>query len=232
MKKILLVLIVFTSCAPVYVPNIRNSPMFTKGQEFQFSGQLGNGLDGQVAYSITNHFGILANYNYINNKPSNTSNTDDNYLTHKFFEGGVGYFENKDNMFFEIFGGYGKGEGFSSGNFYGVTDAKGKYDRFFIQPGFGFNRKMVHVSFVPRISMVDFKEYTSGSTTLVVNEDPQFFFEPGVVTRVNTSNNRFFFTFQGGASISFNTNLYFDHRPFQFGTGIGFRFGAVNPESK
>lgn len=229
MKKILLLAFVLASCSPVYVPNIRNSPMFTKGGEVQIAGQIGNGIDGQAAVSVSKHFGLIANYNYIERASANPDN-DEDFLRHKFFEGGIGYFENQEKMFFEVFAGYGRGEGFSSGNFFGVENAKGNYERYFIQPGFGFNRKTIHVSFVPRISMVDFKEYTYGSTTFIVDEEPRFFFEPAVVTRINTANNLFFFTFQGGVSISANTNLYFDHRPFQLSTGIGFRFGGLKPE--
>jgi hypothetical protein len=47
MKKFVLILLIATSCAPVYVPNARNSPMFTKAGEVQGSMQFGNGLDLQ-----------------------------------------------------------------------------------------------------------------------------------------------------------------------------------------
>lgn len=229
MKKLLLLALVFASCSPVYVPNIRNSPMFTKAGEVQIAGQIGNGIDGQAAVSVSEHFGLMGSYNYIE-RTTSTPDDEDDFLRHRFFEGGIGYFDNQETMFFEVFVGYGRGEGFSSGNFFGIENAEGKYERYFIQPAFGFNRRTVHVSFVPRISMVDFKEYTYGTTTFKVDEEPRFFFEPGVVARVNTANNLFFFTFQGGLSVS-ATELYFDHRPFQFATGIGFRFNGMKPES-
>jgi hypothetical protein len=189
MKKIVLLALILSSCAPIYVPNIRNSPMFTKGGEVQIVGQVGNGIDGQAAVSITKNIGVIASYNYID-RESGDPDSDDDFLRHTFAEGGIGYFENKETNFFEIFVGYGQGEGFSSGNFFGIENATGRYERYFIQPAFGFNQKTVHVSFVPRISMVDFKQYTLGSTTYTVDEDPKFFFEPGVVTRVNTANNQ------------------------------------------
>lgn len=205
--------------------------MFTKGGEVQIAGQMGNGVDGQVAVSVLKHFGIIANYNYIQ-RSSATPNSDEDFLKHKLFEGGIGYFENQEKMFFEIFAGYGKGEGSSNARFFDVQGANGKYDRYFIQPAFGYNKKSVHVSFISRVSVVDFKEYTYGSTTFVLDEEPRVFFEPAVATKVNAANNLFFFTFQGGVSMSVAKNLYFDHRPFQGSIGIGFRFGGLKPEAE
>jgi len=231
MKKILLVALVVSSCAPVYVPNIRNTPMFTKGGEFQLTGQVGNGIDGQMAVSVTDHIGVMANYSYINRNTANVSD-DEDFIKHKFFEGGLGYFGQDENTFWEVFAGYGKGEGFSSGNFFGVENANGKYERYFIQPAVGMNKKEIQFAFVPRVSIVDFTEYTLGSNTIAVNEDPKVFFEPGFVTRVNTAGNHFYFTFQAGMSISLNEDVYFDHRRFQFGTGIGLRLGGLKPETR
>lgn len=229
MKNLLLALLVMASCAPVYVPNVRNSPMFAKGGEVQISGQVGNGYEGQAAVSLSNHIGIMANYSYIDRDGTDPDDEDD-YLRHEFYEGGIGFFDNEGSMFMEIFAGYGRGEGNNSTSFLGVEAANGKYERYFIQPAFGFNKKVMHFSFVPRISIVDFTEFTNGSTTIKVDERPKVFFEPGFVGRVNGMNNRFFFTFQAGFSLTTDSNLYFDHRWFQTGVGMGFRLGGYKPE--
>jgi hypothetical protein len=233
MKKALLLLIVLSSCAPVYIPNSRNSPMFQKGGEFQGSVSFGNGIEAQTALSITNHFGVMGNFLYIDRvEGSDTDNDEDNFRHHKFFEGGIGYFENQEKMFVEIFAGYGRGEGSSSDEFItGSTAVKatGKYERYFIQPAFGFNKKTMHLSFVPRFSMVDFTEFTDGNLSFPIDEDPVFFFEPAVVGRVNFANNRIFFSFQTGISTSINSGRYFDHRPFQMSAGLGFRIGGIRP---
>ena len=39
--------------------------------------------------------------------------------------------------------------------------ATGKFERYFIQPAFGLNKKIMHVSFVPRLALVDFNEFSS-----------------------------------------------------------------------
>jgi hypothetical protein len=230
MKKLLLALLVMSSCAPVYVPNLRNSPMFEKGGEVQIGGHIGNGYEGQAAVSVSKHIGLMANYAYIDRTNVNDDDDGEDYLRHKYYEGGIGYFDNDESMFMEVFAGYGRGEGNNSGNFFGIEAAGGKYERYFIQPAFGFNKKTMHFAFIPRVSIVDFTEFSNGTTTIVVNEKPKVFFEPGFVGRVNGMNNRFFFTFQAGFSISANSELYFDHRWFQTGIGMGFRFGGFKPD--
>jgi hypothetical protein len=230
MKKLLLALLVMSSCSPVYVPNLRNSPMFEKGGEVQIAGQIGNGYEGQAAVSVSNHIGLMANYAYIDRGNIEPGDEGNDYLRHKLFEGGIGYFDNDENMFMEIFAGYGRGEGSNNRNFFDLDSVSGKYERYFIQPAFGFNKKTMHFSFVPRISVVDFTEFSNSTNTTIVDEKPKVFFEPSFIGRVNGMNNRFFFTFQAGFSISTTDQRYFDHRWFQTGFGMGFRFGAFKPD--
>jgi hypothetical protein len=111
MKKFFVLLLVASSCAPVYVPNVRNSPLFSKAGEFQGSVQFGNGLDLQGAVSVTNHIGVMANYSFAERNKNNYDPDDElGYHYHKFLEGGLGYYENQGNWCYEIFAGYGKGE--------------------------------------------------------------------------------------------------------------------------
>ncbi len=227
MKKFLLLLFVASSCAPVYVPNARNSPLFTKAGEFQGSAQLGNGLDLQGAVSVTNHIGLMANYSYSDRQGSNLEVDDDSgYHYHKLFEGGIGYYANQGTWCYEIFGGYGKGEGasYDQYEFFGAQSvrATGKFERYFIQPAFGFNKKIMHVSFVPRFSLVNFKEFSSDIAVKPVDSDPKIFIEPAVIGKVNLANNHIFLVFQGGLSVPV-TETYYEYRMFQFSTGLGFR---------
>lgn len=219
-----------SSCAPVYVPNVRNSPLFSKAGEFQGSVQFGNGLDLQGAISVTNHIGVMANYSFAERNKDNYDPDDEfGYHHHKFFEGGLGYYENQGNWCYEIFAGYGKGEGGSYDEYawwVGQSErATGEYQRFFIQPAFGINKKIMHVSFIPRISLVDFTSFSNDILTYPVDENPTVFIEPAVAGKVNLMENHFFFVFQAGFSFPSSTT-YFEYRPFQFSTGIGFRLGG------
>lgn len=227
-RLLILALLVVSSCAPVYVPNVRNSPMFTKGGEFQASAQVGNGIEGQSAYAITDHLGVMANYLYINaTDPEN----EDDYLQHRFFEAGIGYFTNKDDSFFEVFGGYGRGKGttFESYDFFGsqALTATGRYHRYFLQPAFGINKESFQFSFAPRLSMVDFYEFATELVATTIDEEPKFLFEPAIIGRVNFAGNKLFATFQAGASLGMSDDVYFDRRTFQLSGGLGFRIGGA-----
>jgi hypothetical protein len=234
MKKLLVLAIFVTSCAPVYVPNSRNAPLFTKAGEFQGSMQFGNGFELQGAVSVSNHFGLMVNYSYAD-RTSSVYDLDaddlDDYHHHNFLEGGIGYFENQGNWCYEIFAGYGKGEGtsYDAYDWWGGQSelATGKYDRYFIQPAFGLNKKVMHLAIVPRVSIVDFKEFSSDVNSYKISENPKVLIEPAVIGRVNLMQNRMFFVFQMGFSLPATSNIYFEYRPFQFSTGMGFRLGGI-----
>jgi hypothetical protein len=234
MKKLILIVLIATSCAPVYVPNARNSPMFTKAGEFQGSMQLGNGLDLQGAVSVTNHIGLMANYSFADRNTKNYDPDDENgYHYHRFFEGAIGYFENEGNWCYEIFAGYGRGEGASYDQYewWGTQRerATGKFERYFIQPAFGLNKKIMHVSFAPRISIVDFNEFSNDFITYPIDDNPKVFIEPAVIGRVNLMDNHLFFVFQAGVSVPV-TSVYYEYRPIQLSTGMGFRFGGTKKD--
>lgn len=233
---VLAVALMLASCAPVYVPNARNAPLFTKAGEFQGSVQFINGIDAQGAVAVTNNIGLMGNFSYANNKSPDPDDLDD-YHRHKFFEGGIGYFQNEGKWCYEIFAGYGRGEGSSYDEYDFWTNngdpimATGKFERYFIQPAFGLNKKVMHVAFVPRISLVDFNEFSSDDAVApyIANDDPKVFLEPAVIGRVNLMNNHMFLTFQGGFSIPVS-KTYYEHRVAHFSTGIGFRIGGAKPE--
>ena len=226
-------IVLASSCAPVYIPNVRNSPMFTQKGEFQAAVQVGNGLNGQVAWAATENFGVMGNYSYLERSDYDSNPQD--FSKHTLAEGGVGYFKNTESMFFEVFAGYGEGRGWSYDTYTFIStqniSASGNYKRYFIQPAFGMNKKMVYVSFVPRFSIVDFTEFSTGGARYLVDEDPVVFFEPAVICRANFHDN-FFFTFQGGFSAPVFNSPFYDYRLLQFSTGFGLRFGGVKKEEK
>ncbi len=226
--------LVISACAPVYVPNARNAPLFTQAGEFQGSIQFGNGIDAQGAIAVSNHIGLMGNFSYADNKSPEPDDIDD-YHRHKFFEGGIGYYENEGKWCYEVFAGYGKGEGssYDDYDFFGSSTgdpirATGKFERFFIQPAIGLNKKVMNVAFVPRITLVDFTEFSSDDAVApyIADDDAKIFLEPAVVGRVNLMNNRMFFTFQSGFSIPVS-KTYYEYRPFYVSTGIGFRIGGM-----
>lgn len=227
-RLLLIAFVALTACAPVYVPNLRNSPMFTKAGEFQASVHIGNGIEAQSAFAVSDHFGVMANYAYIDQSGQDAP---EDYHRHRFFEGGVGYYTNRDDSFFEVFAGYGRGKGtsYDKYEFLGGESiaATGAYERYFLQPAFGLNKDIMHFAFVPRVSMVDFYQFSNEVVSASLHEAPKFFFEPALVGRVNFAANQMFFTFQTGASLGMSRDVYFDRRTFQVAIGLGMRLGGA-----
>jgi len=228
-RYLFITLLVFTGCAPLYIPNVRNSPMFTKGGEYQASVQIGNGIEAQTAFAVSDRFGLMTNFSYINQSDSDEI---DDYHRHQFLEGGLGYFVNREDSFFEVYAGYGRGKG-SNYQAYetffgpGAFAATGKYERYFIQPAFGVNKGEMNLSFAPRVSMVDFFEFAGETVSIDINREAKFFFEPAIIGRANFLNNNMFATFQAGVSLGLSQDIYFDRRTFQLSGGIGLRLGAA-----
>jgi hypothetical protein len=87
MKKHLVALILFamiTSCAPVYIPNARNTPQFKGGGEFQANVQISQGVDVQAAASITDHIGVMANF--ANTNHTSVDDDQEDYIKHRFLK--------------------------------------------------------------------------------------------------------------------------------------------------
>lgn len=229
MKKFIFILLIASSCAPVYVPNLRNSPVFTKAGEVQVSGSIGRSYEAQAGVAVTNHIGLTGGFSYVNN--TTVDDTDD-YLKHKFFEGGAGYFENSGKFCYEVYAGYGRGEGTSYDSYELFNDnserkATGKYQRFYIQPAIGMNKhRIFNWSAMVRFSFVDFTSFDDGVTVVNDSQDAVLFIEPAFMGRVNFGNSKMYMTFQAGVSFP-QRETYFDHEPISAGIGLGLRFGAL-----
>jgi hypothetical protein len=233
-KKYLALLLIASSCSPVYLPNSRNSPMFRNAGEIQVGASVGNGIEVQSAVAVTKHVGLMANYFNVNRQPDDLNNAND-AEKHKLFEGGVGYFLNEESYFFEIFAGYGEGEGSSHDELFFTSvpeNAYGRYNKIFIQPAIGFNRKSMHVSFVQRVSIIDFTEFEDGTTRIEINEKSQAFYEPAVIGKFNFADNHVYMNWQMGISVPMFKDPYFDFRSFIISAGLGFRINARKPDGE
>jgi hypothetical protein len=230
MKKIIIVLtILIFSCTPLYVPNSRNAPMFRQRGEFQTSGAIGNGIEVQAAYALTNHLGIVGNALFLDRKISERfyfSNSGTN-IRHTFFEGGIGYFKNYETTVFEMYAGYGRGDCYSDDDsfFSGGSwmSGTGKYNRFFILPEFAVNKTRWNIFFAPRFSAIDFTEFNPGSGNQSVAESPVFLFEPSVGGRLNLVDDRIMINGQAGFSDAIGGDRYFKSSSLSISAGIGFR---------
>lgn len=248
MKRVFfpILVLLLSCCSPLYVPNLHNSPLFTKAGEFQGAMQYGSsGLDLQAAVAVTNHIALMGNYSYQNvgsvkDTLANVFYTNPNYYNHTFYEAAIGYYKNEGKLCYEIFAGYGKGESsnYDSYNFFSSQpqdlSVKGQFYRVFLQPSIGLNKQIVHVAFSLRISAVDFTQFSTATTTVSVDKEPKVFLEPGFTAKFNFLDSRLFATVQAGFNATVTNDSYFKTRPYTLGTGLGFRLGGLrkNPQDQ
>ena len=225
------------SCTPVYLPNSRNVPMFSKGGEVQGNFSFGSGYNMQAAVSITDHIGIMANGMYADSK-----SLDRKVNKYTFGEVGIGYYSNNnDKYYFDFFGGYGTGQSTSSDSVYAfhptafsgydIHLSSATYHRYFIQPSIGIKRKHFHGAIAYRFSLMDFKNGVQNGKNIDISRSPVVFLEPAFVAKFPFE--KFVISLQAGVSSPMNkADLYFDYVPFVFSTGIGFRLGYQPKQPK
>jgi len=189
---------VLSSCAPAYIANTRNTPMFGEANEFAGTLALSSGIDVQGAYSATDHVAVMANVNTVQQtlKPDNKPSFKRNHI---FAEGGLGYFTRTKKSRFELFAGYGAGSGTAYESFYffhtqsNETVTKVKYNRIFIQPSIGTNNRKFNIIFTTRISMVGFKEYSTEDPAATPNiykpTGYNIMLEPSLTARAHLAGN-------------------------------------------
>lgn len=105
---LVLLMVLFASCSPEYIPNMVNSPMFSNAGEFQATVATGtSNFDAQAGYAITDHIAVIANGSYADQ----TNDTTDEFHKHLIVEGGLGYYQKINSAArIEVFGGYGVGK--------------------------------------------------------------------------------------------------------------------------
>lgn len=211
---ILILVLAFTSCAPVYVPNAINTPLFTEQHDASLQGSFGfNGYDVQAAYSPLKHFGIMANTGFY-------AVNDD---SHSFFEGGIGYYGDfETNGRYEVYGGFGNGSTILNNNIL-ADRVSANYNRIFIQPAIGAKMNVFEASFAPRISYVHLYDLRLDNITNTPTE--ALFIEPVVTAKVGYKYGKFFVQF--GASLHTNDVLSIYSQPLIFNIGLNLSFSKL-----
>ena len=234
-RLLLLVGLAFTSCAPAYISNTRNTPMFGEGNEFAGTIAVSSGVDVQAAYSVSNHVAVMGNLNTIQKKYTTDDNTTFN-RNHFFGEGAVGYFSRTKSSRFELFAGYGMGSGTSYESYYFFHTqsknvvTKANYSRIFIQPSIGTNNKKFNLIFTARVSMVSFGEFSTESPLATPamfkpTNGYQVMLEPSITARAHLSGNLRGF-FQLGINKSLQ-DVDFNYVPVQASIGIQIHTGQL-----
>lgn len=198
------------SCAPAYVPTMVNTPLFSEAGEFQAKVNYGtSGLDPQLAYSVSDHVGILANASF----QEWTSPTTGEYHRHSLAEFGGGYYGKMGSIGrFEGYAGYGFGKikaDYSNDLWDSRTNVY--LHKVFLQPGIGITTDYVDAAFSPRIAWADMSQPDEHATRV--------FFEPVITFKMGYKVVKG--VVQMGFSLPLGTKeLDFVYQPFMFSIGI------------
>jgi hypothetical protein len=150
---LVLLMVLFASCSPEYIPNMVNSPMFSNAGEFQATVATGtSNFDAQAGYAITDHIAIIANGSYADQ----TNDTTDEFHKHLIVEGGLGYYQKINSAArMEVFGGYGVGKIQTLEDYgMGLDQVDVQFNRIFLQPAIGASTDFFDGSFAARFAMV------------------------------------------------------------------------------
>jgi hypothetical protein len=204
-KKILTLLtagLLFGCTHYYYVPNVQNVPLFKQNNEYRLSiisgfGESSFSKEIQAAYSVTNHFGVMANI--ISTK--DLGNDVYSWGKGNYFEGAVGYFKpfGKSKVF-EIYGGVGgskqnhqyRPEMIDTINSAGTSELS--FTRLFLQPSIGLTFNAFDIAFSTRICRLSFNninnqidrisnEYEFNKLNSIVQNKNFIFFEPALTIR-------------------------------------------------
>ncbi len=221
-----LVLLLATSCAPLYRSTVVNTPLFQEKGSFQGSVHTGtHGTDAQGAYAITDNVFVLANGSWFDSTDENDT-TDETYSKHSLAELGAGYVHTfADQGVVEVAGGYGNGKvkGYNS---YWSDDADivtGRMHKLFFQPSIGATGDVGDVAFSPRLVWLDHYNIESNTDNKALANSKSFdaFFEPSITGRVGYK----FVKFQAQLGLSLpvsSSSVPYDYQPLLFSIGVHF----------
>lgn len=229
---LLLLIVLISSCSPMYVPSTRNAPLFRGQGEFQGSAFVTTGIDLQAAYAVSDHVGIMGDYSTLKEKPKDPQDPTQSFdRKRNYFETGIGYFTNTKTRRVEVYVGYGQGKSTTTGqyNFLGLGQNElivtGNYRNYFIQPSIGTNNRGFNLIFTPRFSFLNFYEFTSGVITEKPNEKIHLVVEPAITARFRMAEN-LNGMFQLGLNVPIPNDAFFDYAPVQAAFGIQLHLGG------
>jgi hypothetical protein len=199
-------------------------------------GSAGTNLHAAVA--VSDHVAILASGHYANNSIAGKWR----YRSHRAAELGVGYFQKKNKMYFEVFGGVGLGKGYARDStfefFFDSSVPKifsGEYVRYFLQPSIGRGGHVVEGAITTRFSVLSFSSlnYSRNDIEENVSGRARVFLEPAFTFRVYPGGGQMFISTQVGTCLFLNErfeegseyNDPFEYSAFQMSVGVGVKFG-------
>lgn len=221
-------LLIQTACAPVYVPNTRQTPLLDKKGELHAAVHTGtNGAHLQAAYAVSDRFGLVGGFSKSKNETEEDLSPD--YHKHTLGELGVAYFRSLGRIGrLEALGGLGFGtaEAVDQYDFFGPQEvrAEGSYNNIFLQGNIGLETGVIETGVALRLNRVNFTQFETNSSTYNETEGA-FFFEPALFGRLGWKNIKI--EGQYGFSSPFDPEVAFDFQLWYFSLGIQFQINTL-----
>lgn len=222
LSAILVIMILFNSCATVYIPNAANVPLIGEKGEVQAGITTGtSNLDFQSAYGLTDNIAIMANATY-----SNKTSDSINYHKHFMGEGAVGYFKKVGRSGrLEVYGGMGYGSTTDNEENYSFSGdyAKGDYAKFFVQANIGSTSDIFDGAMSLRLCDAYFMNFRY--LGLDYGNENNIYIEPVLTGKVGYKNLKFIM--QMGFSIPVQQSSVMSFNPFILNIGLNFKINTI-----
>lgn len=226
-KWFIILILLVSSCAPVYRSTTFNTPMFdNKGDADVKLGTGTAGVELQGGIAVSDNFAITANFGSFNFESDST----DYFKKHRIVEVGGGYYSNNEGTLqYGVYSGYGYARVQALDmTFFGYEDQwlKGSYHKLYIQPFIGFKANNI-IELITSVRLTNVVYYDMETLNLDYNFNEgihDVFAEPAIQMRIYGGD--FFFYGQGSLSLPVGSEAEFDYKMVFMSFGFGYRFGS------
>lgn len=229
-------LVGFTSCG-IYRQNVVNVPMFQEKRQLQLAAHESfNGPEGQAAYSFTNNFALIANYNLPTERKTTYSDINYEINKHYFGEVGLGLFKKRtaasNGNIKEIFVLAGKG---MTSHFVQFRDSaynisseyrQAYYNRFCVQADLGQTLDKLSFAISPRLFYIHYYNITDTERDDYKDLSGSYVYLEGALTLRYKIIKYLSLSGQACVTIPVNDfmereyNYYYDFSPFNLNFGL------------
>lgn len=223
-------IIIFSGCTPIYVPNTVNVPTYEHAGEISAAGYVGsNGFDLQAGVAVTDNIAVTADGSFANRSNSDNKNSEHK---HSFGELGInGFTLIGENGQGSLSMGIGTGKVSSSDTeFLGsdIITAEGEYTRAYWQASLGFRSRIFKGGFACRLSYVQFNSMDYNHSNATGNDwrKWEYFVEPALYMELGGRNLKFLL--QGGFSEPIHKEKLFDYEPVWIAAGLKININTFN----
>lgn len=215
------------ACAPLYQPNVINTPLLKKRHDTRIAAyaSLANDYEAQVAYAVSDHIGVMFNGSY---KHLRAKTTRDHNIKNYLLEGGLGYFGAMDELKLEAYAGYGIGQTDSrfaatnNGIYFnntGKSAITANIQRFFVQGSFGYASELIEFAATLRYCAVNVDDFYTDENVR------GHFLEPLLTLKYGIKNLKL--VTKTGISVGgFPEGTQYAYRPIIFSVGLEGSIGA------